>query len=147
MKKAFYRAAVLGALALAVAMPASAGAAAKQKHFTLMVIGAPVSSTENVYAVQDSRHGAGAAVQIVSINGTSGTDTITLYYKNGSVVGHNTFTIGAPDANGIIAITGHGTAAGKTGALKGAKWTYTFTGTLNSKTNVAQLSASATGNK
>ena len=147
MRKAFYRAAVLGILALAVAIPASAGAAAKLKHFTLTLTGAPVSSTENVYAAQDSRHGPGAAVQMITANGTSGTDTDTVYYKNGSVVGHDAFTIGAPDANGIVSITGHGTAVGKSGALKGAKWTYTFTGTDNTKTNVLQVTVTGTGNK
>lgn len=145
--KAFYRAAALAALALAVAIPASAGAAPKLKHFTLHLIGAPVSSTQNVYAVQDSRHGPGAAVQTITVNGSSGTDTFAVYYKNGSVITHDTFTLGAPDANGIVSITGHGSSVGKSGALKGARATYTFTGTDNSKTNVIQVTANATGNK
>jgi hypothetical protein len=146
--KTFYRGATAGALALVVALTSSAFAATKPKkvHFTQTAIGAPVSSTEAVYATKDSVHGQGAAVQTTVINSTAtaGTDTTTSFFKNGSSVGHDTFTLTAPDANGVITVTGHGTSVGKSGTLKGHKATYTFTGTDNSKTNIIQVTITGT---
>jgi hypothetical protein len=144
----FLRAAAAGALALTVALAGSAAAATQHKkvHFTQTALGAPASATENVYATKDSVHGQGAAVQTTVVNSTAtaGTDTTTSFFKTGWSVSHDTFTLSAPDANGVLTITGHGTSVGKGGKLKGTKSTYTFTGTDNSKTNVIQVTITGT---
>lgn len=75
------------------------------------------------YEAKDSVNGAGAAIQRTTVSGTgfplTGTDTITTYFGNGIQRSTDTFTLAAPDANGISAIAGSGKCISGTGAHKG----------------------------
>jgi hypothetical protein len=130
-------AAALGAL---LVVPTTVPAATKHRkiHFTTTLTGAATDATHNVYAGHDSYGGAGAGAQTITINatGTAGTDSEITYYANGSARSNGTYTLGMPDANGIAALTGAGHDTGGTGKFKGVKSTYTYTGTLNTKTGV-----------
>jgi len=112
---------------------ASSSASAKPTHFKSTLIGAQVSSTENVYDVRGPVRGA--AIQLVKENAaaTGGTDTSTTYYGTGTVVTADTFTNTSPNANGIVTISGSGRFVRGTGIYKHGRGKYTFSGTLNTK--------------
>ncbi len=81
----------LVAVAVALAEILTGGASAsttkvKTRHVTFTFLGAPVSSTENVYDVWGSGF-RGAGIQKVKLNkaGTAGTDTVTTYSAHGTV--------------------------------------------------------------
>jgi hypothetical protein len=135
---------LVGATALATAGAADA-VKAKQFHFTETLTGAQISATVAVFKIHDSRVGDGAGVQVVKLNGLSGTDTDTTYYAVGSAKSHGSFKLGAPDANGISVLTGEGRDTGGTGKLKGFKSVYTYTGTFNLKTLVFTATLKGTG--
>jgi hypothetical protein len=139
---------VTGLSAYAVAAPKG-----PTKHrLTETLIGAQVSvkgsSSESVYKVNSSLDHAGAAIQDVTVTGTtfplSGKDTFTTYYPNGVARSRDTFTLATLDANGISLITGSGKCLGGTGVHKKEKCTYTFKGTYNSKTTVASVKVTGT---
>lgn len=142
-------AATLCGLVMAVGLSGSAGAAAKakQRSFTQTFVGGQISGTavagEQAYKFKDSLSGKGAAIQAYKISGTafpfSGTDTTTLYFGTGVVITKDTFTLGAPDAAGISAITGKGKCTGGSGKFKALKCTYTFTGTYDTKTTISKV--------
>ena len=120
------RLAALAVVALVVALPMSADAAAKKKHktvhFTAVGDGSRLDTTTATYEIQATPGGAGAAVQkVTSLTSTAGTDTTYAYYTNGSTVGKDTFTLSAPDANGIVHISGSGHFTSGTGIYKGIK--------------------------
>ena len=135
----------LGALALGVVtgIP-GASAAGTKKAFTQTLVGAQISGSGltavDAYQVKDSVNGAGAAIQKSTIAGNAfpltGTDTLVTYFANGTEKSKDTFTLAAPDANGISAITGSGKCVSGTGAHKNVKCSYTFTGTFDSKTTI-----------
>jgi hypothetical protein len=130
---------------LAIPMVASA-AAKKHVHFTAKVVGAQISATQATYKIHDSLFGNGAGVQTVKLNatGTGGTDTETTYYGNATAKSRGTFTLGAPDANGILTVTGSGHDVSGTGRAKGLTSTYTYAGTINSKTLVLTVTLRGT---
>jgi hypothetical protein len=126
----------------AVVLPAVAatGPTHKNVHFTSIADGAAISATESVLKVTDSRAGKGAGVQkITSLTATGGTDTTTVYYGNATAVSHDTFTLGAADANGVLPVTGHGHDVRGTGRLKHLTSTYTFVGTYDPKTTILHV--------
>ena len=127
----------------AFAIPATAGRTPprhRNVHFTTTVVGATISSKEAVLKVHDSVAGDGAAVQrITSLTATGGTDVTTNYYRGAPAVARDTFTLGAPDANGVIQVTGHGKDVSGTGKFKNLRSTYTFTGTFDSKTGISRI--------
>jgi hypothetical protein len=98
-----------------------------------------------VAAVKNSIDGDGAVVSTVTLNGTNGTDTATRYQANGVQKFEESFTLGAPDANGLTPYSGNGKCTGPgTGVHKHEQCSYTFTGTLNSATQVVEFSISGT---
>jgi hypothetical protein len=131
-----------------LAIPVLASAAGKRhtRHiqFTSTVVSAGISSTEAVYKVHDSHFGDGAGVQTLQVTGSSGTDTEMTYYGNATVSANGSFTIGAPDANGIAPVNGSGHDISGTGKAKGVKSTYTYSGTLNTKTGVVSVTLTGT---
>ena len=140
MRKALAAAAGLVAI-VAIGIP-GASAAGKKGSFTQTFVGAQISggNTEGVdaYAVTDSVNGHGAAVQKTKVTGTTfplnGTDTATAWFANGSVKTSDTFTVSAPDGNGISTITGSGKCVSGTGVHKAKTCKYTFKGTYDTKT-------------
>jgi hypothetical protein len=154
------RAAAVAAVALAgLVMTAGSGmadgshqgasSAKKGKEWTQTFIGASITQDDGsmltVGSVENSLDGDGATVAKVTLNGNGGTDTATRYTANGVLKGAEEFTLGAPDASGMVPITGSGKCVkGGTGAYKGEKCNYTFTGTLNPNTNVVALNITGT---
>jgi hypothetical protein len=137
---------ITGAIGLAAVLVSTAVAAkTKSFHFTTTITGAQISATQAVYKVHDSRMGNGAGVQTVTINGTTGTDKEITYYGNASATSKGTFTLGAPDANGILKVSGKGHDVSGTGKLKGFTSTYTYSGTFNTKTLVYTIVLKGTG--
>jgi hypothetical protein len=130
---------------LIIPMVASA-AAKKHVHFTSHVVGASISATQATFKLHDSVFGNGAGVQTVKVNaaGTGGADTETTYYGNGTAKSKGTFKLGAPDANGILPVTGSGHDISGTGKAKGLRSSYTFTGTINSMTSVITVTLKGT---
>jgi hypothetical protein len=129
------------ACAVAIAIPATAARptpAHRNVHFTDTVVGAAISAKEAVLKVHDSVAGDGAGVQrITSLTPSGGTDVTTIYYRGATAVAHDTFTLSAPDANGIITVTGKGKDVSGTGRFRHLRSTYTFTGTFDSKTMIS----------
>ena len=127
----------LVALTLSLAVPAVAGArssaTAKTRHFTATLIGAQISSTENVYDVRGPEHGAG--LQFVKANsaGTGGTFRGITYFGAGTVESVGTFTNSVPNADGIVTIKGSARYVRGTGFYKHVRGKYTASGTLNLK--------------
>lgn len=137
---------VIAVVLAATALTGAAGAAkTKTFRFTDTITGAQISATASAFKVHDSRLGNGAGVQLVKLNGLSGTDSDTTYYGNASAKSHGSFTIGTPDANGIATLTGKGHDTSGTGKLKGFSSTYTYTGTFNTKTLVFNVLLKGTG--
>ena len=129
-------------------------AAAAQKRnartvgWTQTGVGSSISQNGSmllVAAVKNSLDGDGAVVSTVTLNGNGGTDAATRYQANGVQKFKETFTLGAADANGVLPYTGSGTCTGPgTGVHKQEKCSYTFTGTLNSNTNVLSFNITGT---
>jgi hypothetical protein len=137
--------AVSAMAALTIPMVASA-TARRHVHFTSKVVGAAISATQSTYKLHDSVFGNGAGVQTIKLNATAtgGTDTETTYYGNASAKSKGTFKLGAPDANGILTVTGSGRDISGTGKAKGLRSTYTFSGTIDSKTSVIKVTLKGT---
>ncbi len=128
-------------------IPMVALAAAKRHvHFTSEVVGASISANQATFKLHDSVFGNGAGVQTVKVSasGAGGTDTETTYYGNGAAKSKGTFTVGTPDANGIAKLTGSGRDVSGTGVAKGLKSTYTYSGTINTKTSVFRVTLKGT---
>ncbi len=121
----------------------------KEKEWTQTFIGASITQEDGsmltVGSVDNSLDGDGATVAKVALNGNRGTDTATRYTANGVFKGEEEFALGAPDASGMVPITGSGKCVqGGTGTHKGAKCNYTFTGALNPNTNAVTLKITGT---
>ena len=141
------RRALISIIAIAsLAIPAAATAAGKRRHlhFTSTVVSAATSASEAVYKVHDSHFGDGAGVQSLQVTGSSGTDSEITYYGNATVRADGAFTIGTPDANGIAPVNGSGHDVSGTGKAKGVSSTYTYTGTLDTKTGVVSVTLTGT---
>lgn len=134
MRKATIAMAALITAALAVGLAVGAEAKTTTVHFKGTIIGAQVSSNENVYDLRGIGI-RGASIQIFRANakGTGGTDTTTGYYVNGTAVSADKYTNSLPNANGIMTIRGSGTFVRGTGLYSHVRGGYTFTGTLNTK--------------
>jgi hypothetical protein len=131
----------------ALVVPVLAAPVQKHKnvHFTDTATGAAISAKVTVYKIHDSVAGNGAAVQkITQLSATGGTDVTKVYYGNATATSRDTFTLSAPDANGIITITGHGHDVSGTGKLSHITSTYTFTGTYDPKTTITHVKLTGT---
>jgi hypothetical protein len=120
-----------------------------EKEWTQTGIGSSITQSDGsmlvVASVENSLDGSGATVAKITLNGNAGTDTATRYTANGVLKGEEEFTLGAPDANGMIPYTGSGKCVqGGTRVHKGEKCNYTFTGTLNPTTNVVSFNITGT---
>jgi hypothetical protein len=121
----------------------------KTKQWTQTGSGASITQDDGsmllVASVDNSIDGDGATVAKVTLNGDSGIDTATRYTANGLGKFEEEFTLGAPDANGMVPIAGSGKCVqGGTGVHKGEKCNYTYTATLNSNTNVITFNITGT---
>jgi hypothetical protein len=85
------------------------------------------------------------ASRLSSSTDSGGTDSETTYYGNATARSSGFFTIGTPDANGIATLEGSGGDTSGTGKLQGLRATYTYKGTLNTKTLAFQLVLTGTG--
>jgi hypothetical protein len=101
-------------------------------------------STLIVSAVHNSIDGDGAVVATLTLNGNGGTDTAVRYQANGVGRFEETFSNGAPDANGVMPFTGSGKCTGGTGVHKNEKCSYTTTGTYNPNTSVVSFNITGT---
>jgi hypothetical protein len=155
------RVAAISAVATAgLVLTAASGAAAgshhgasaapkKEKQWTQTGTGASITQDDGsmllVASVENSLDGDGATVAKVTLNGSNGTNTATRYTANGVGKYEEEFTLGAPDTNGMIPITGSGKCVqGGTGVHKGEKCKYTYTATLNPNTNVVNFNITGT---
>jgi hypothetical protein len=123
--------------------------AKSEKQWTQTGTGASITKEDGsmllVASVKNSLDGDGATVANIKLNGSSGTDTASRYTANGVGKFEEEFTLGAPDANGMIPITGSGKCVqGGTGVHKGEKCNYTYTATLNPNTNVVSFNITGT---
>src|SRR5436190_9561576 len=123
-------AAAIAAAAVLAVVPLSAAKSKRTIKFTNTAQGASLSATKAAFADHDSVFGNGAGVQVVKLNsdGSSGSDTTTVYYGSGTATSKDTFTIGQPDAKGVAPLTGKGNDVKGTGRFKGLRSSYTFTG-------------------
>jgi hypothetical protein len=127
----------------------ASAAAKKEKQWTQTGTGASITKDDGsmllVASVENSLDGDGATVAKITLNGSNGTDTATRYTANGVGKFEEEFTLGAPDTNGMIPITGSGKCVqGGTGVHKGEKCKYTYTATLNPNTNVVNFNITGT---
>ena len=124
----------------------------KEREWTQTGIGANITQEDSsillVASVENSIDGPGAVVAEITLDGNTGTDTATRYTANGIAKSEEEFTLGAPDADGIIPFNGSGECVkGGTRALKREKCTYTFTGTLDPETNVVSFEVTGTSTR
>lgn len=145
--------AVAAVAAAGLVMAAGAGAAGsptktRTVSWTQTGVGANVSQNGSlllVASVKNSLDGEGATVAAVTLNGNNGTNTATRYMANGVQKFEETFTLGAPDANGLTPITGSGKCTGPgTGVHKNEKCSYTYTGALNPTTAAVEFNITGT---
>jgi len=125
------------------------GASKQEKEWTQTGIGANIAQDDGsmllVASVENSIDGPGATVSEITLDGNTGTGIATRYTANGVVKGEEEFTLGAPDADGMIPVDGSGECVkGGTRAYKRAECTYTFTGTLDPTTNVVTFDITGT---
>jgi hypothetical protein len=131
------------ALLVALGLTALASAAGPRRTLRETLVGAQIVSRANggeaVYKVTSNLDGHGAAVQEVTVSGTSfplsGTDRVTTYYANGVGRSRDKFTLSVPNAAGISTITGTGRCTGGTRVHRHEQCSYTFTGVFNTRTN------------
>jgi hypothetical protein len=140
------RRALIALVAIAgLSIPVVASAAGKRHiKFTDKIVGNSIGGTQAAFKVHDTHFGNGAGVQTVKLSGLNGTDSEVTYYGNASLKSKGSFTVGAPDASGIATITGSGHDVSGTGKAKGVSSSYTYAGTLNTKTGVFTVTLKGT---
>ena len=134
-------------MAAAVALPSALAAPAKRHthiHFTDTIVGAGIGATQSVFSIHDSIQGNGAGTQTVTPSGSGGSDTEIVYYGDATASSRGTFTVGTPSANGIAPLSGSGHDVSGTGKLRHLSSSYTYTGTLNTKTGAFRIILSGT---
>lgn len=138
-------AAVVAVLVAALPTYAGSGPTHKNVHFTETIDLASLSASQDVYAIHDSVAGDGAGVSINHYSSaTAATDVATTYYRGGTTRAKDTYTLSAPDPDGIITISGTGHDVGGTGRFKHLRSTYTITGTYDTKANVGHFTVKGT---
>jgi hypothetical protein len=152
-KRRAVRAMAIGAVAAAtLAMTAGVATAAKDKSksvsFTETITGAQISQNGStlvsVWSDKNSVEGDGAGVITITLNGNNATGSGTQYWASGAAKFTETFTLGAPGADGTIPYTGTGECAGGTGVHKHEKCSFTFDGSLNPTTTVFNSNVTGT---
>jgi hypothetical protein len=126
-------------LAVAATQAPAATTTPKKHAVDVTLIGSTVavngSTNTSAAQVKDKVSGPGAAVIVTKVAAPTSATTATAYYASGSIRAKGTITIGTPDANGSVTVTGSGTFNGGTGRFKGAAGTYKVSGTQNSTGN------------
>jgi hypothetical protein len=136
------------AMTAAAGVPATGAAAAKDKPFTETITGAQISqngsTSVSVWSGKNSVEGDGAGVVTITLNGNEATGSGTQYWASGAAKFTETFTLGAPAADGTIPYTGSGKCAGGTGVHKHEKCSFTFDGSVNPTTTVFNSNVTGT---
>ena len=130
---------VLVAVALSLFVPTVAAAKTKTIHVKSTLIGAQVSSNENVYRRARFGPWSRGSVHQENAAGTGGSYTGTAYFGIGTLVSAGTFTNSAPDSNGIVTINGSGRWVRGTGLYKHIRGKFTVSGTLNTKSGQLKI--------
>jgi hypothetical protein len=134
-------------MAAAIALPialAAPGKRHKHIHFTDTIVGAGIGGNRAVFSIHDSIHGNGAGTQTVTPSGSGGSDTEIVYYGDATATSKGTFTLGAPDANGVASLSGSGHDVRGTGKLRRLRSSFSYSGTLNTKTGAFRIILSGT---
>ena len=134
-------------MAAAVALPSALAETAtshRHIHFTDAIVGAGISADRSVFSIHDSIHGNGAGTQTVTPSGSGGSDTEIIYYGDATASSRGTFAVGTPHANGIAPLSGSGHDVSGTGILRHLSSSYTYTGTINTKTGVFRITLRGT---
>lgn len=139
--------AVVGVVAAIAVLPGASGATAerhKNIHFTSVIVGAAISPTRSVFSVHDSIMGNGAGTQTLTFRASGGSDREITYYGTATARSTGSFTLGAPDANGIAALNGNGQDFAGTGKLKHLTSRYTYAGTYDTRTGLYRVTLRGT---
>lgn len=128
-------AALTGTIALAVPALAANGPVHKNVHFTVTVVGAPISHKQAIYKLNNSVAGNGAAVETQT--GASAARGVE-YYVGGTVHYTDTSKLGKPNSAGVIPVTGIGHELSGTGIFKHIRGHFSLTGTVNTKTGIVK---------
>ena len=126
------------------ALAAGPGGASIHRPFSEREAGVRLSTAgtryEDTYRIKASPFGEGTTIRDATLTGTafpaSGKDTAISYYKDGRLVANETFTLGAPNVDGVGPISGTGTCSGGTFKHQGETCTYTIKGTYDLVTGV-----------
>ena len=139
-------------LAVALALPAGAGAAPTSKHFTEVESGARLSTHgnkyEDVYKVKSSPDGLGTVIRDSVLSGNtfpaSGTDRAITDFADGRLQATESFTLGVPHVDGIGTITGTGTCIKGSLVHRLETCNYKFAGTYDLVTGFTQITLKGT---
>jgi hypothetical protein len=137
----------VGVVAAIAVLPGVSGATARRHksiHFTTVVVGAAISSTQSVFSAHDSIMGNGAGTQTLTFRGSGGSDSEITYYGTATARSKGTFTFGVPDASGIAAVNGTGHDFAGTGKFKHLKSDYTYAGTYDTRTGLYRVTLRGT---
>ena len=121
----------------------------KQVEWTQTGVGVNITQDDGsillVASIENSIDGPGATVSEITLGGNTGTSSATRYTAKGVLKGEEEFTLGAPDADGMIPLNGSGKCAkGGKRAYRGVKCTYSFAGTLDPVTNIVTFEIAGT---
>jgi hypothetical protein len=139
-------------LAVALALPAGAGAAPTSKHFTEVESGARLSTHgnkyEDVYKIKRSPDGVGTVIRDSVLSGdtfpASGTTQAVSYFSDGRLRSTESFTLGVPRANGVGTISGTGKCTRGSKAHRLETCNYKFAGTYDLRTGITQITLKGT---
>jgi hypothetical protein len=124
-----------------------------ERSFTEVAVGARISSSagrrfEDVYRVKQSPDGGGAVIQDGQLDGSTypvgGHDGTISFFRNGARTTKDTFTLGAPNTDGIGPVAGKGICTGGTGFHKFETCTYTFKGSYSLTTGMMAITMTGT---
>jgi hypothetical protein len=123
-----------------------------QRPFTEDLTGALISTKggkfEDVFRVKKSPDLGGAMIRDGELHGSTypvtGSDSTISFFRDGDRTTRDTFTLGAPDVNGVGPISGKGICTNGTHFHKFETCTYTFKGTFNVFTRVTSITMTGT---
>jgi hypothetical protein len=132
------------ALAVAIAVPASAATTTPKNHSangTLQVVtissqGTPPNTTSTGAGIVKDALGSGAIVGTTTFSGATFTTKFRVFLVPGTLKGILSGSATA-NADGSATFTGTGKVTGGTGRYKGATGKFTFTGSVPANSNVA----------
>jgi hypothetical protein len=139
-------------LAVALAVPAGAGAAPTTKHFSEVESGVRLSTHgarfEDVYKIKRGPDGVGTVIRDGKLSGdtfpASGTAQAISYFEDGRLRSTESFTLGVPRTDGVGTITGTGTCTKGSEAHRLETCKYKFAGTYDLRTGITQITLKGT---